>query len=292
MVTAPHEALHRVFLQDKTLYARVLRLFGVEVGEPSVATEENTDLTETRPLERRLDGLLRVKDPGGGEYLIALESQIRVDPLKPAAWAYYVAHLMNKHSLPVLLLITTQSRRVARWAAGPHHHGLADWPALTMRPLVVGPDTLDPITDPDAAGKDLALTALTVMTQVTSPTVFATMKALSTALSGQTESIAGAYLDLVAAGLANTEAGTKWRDLMATDLSFFTSPLSEELREEGQVKEAAGSVLRVLGLRGFDVSDEVRDRVEECQNLATLHDWLDKAVTATTLADVFVLPGE
>ncbi|NED78743.1 hypothetical protein G3I76_01345, partial [Streptomyces sp. SID11233] len=130
-----------------------------------------------------------------------------------------------------------------KWADRAHDHGIADWSALTVRPLVVGPDTLAPITDPDVAGRDLALAALTVMTHATSPTAGATMKALSTALAWQADAIAAAYTELVASGLGRTEAGIMWRNLVATDLSFFTSPLSEELREEGreegQVKEAA-----------------------------------------------------
>ncbi|EDY42734.1 hypothetical protein [Streptomyces sp. SPB074] len=289
MVTAPHEALHHVFLQDKTLYARVLRRLGVEVGEPARVEEETTDLTETRPLERRVDSLSRVKDTGG-EYLIAPQSRTGVDPLKPAAWAYYVAFLMSKYRLPVLLLVATASHRTAKWADRAHDHGVADWSALTVRPLVVGPDTLAPVTDPEEARRDLALAALTVMTHATSPAVDATMKALSAALRDQAEAIALAYLELVAQGLGTTEAGIKWRSLVATDLSFFTSPLSEELREEGRAEGQARSLLKVLRARGIEVPDESRARVESCADTATLDTWLDRALVATTLAEVFALP--
>uniref|UniRef100_UPI003D75B740 hypothetical protein n=1 Tax=Streptomyces sp. NRRL F-5630 TaxID=1463864 RepID=UPI003D75B740 len=207
MVTAPHEALHRVFLQDKTLYARVLRLFGVEVGEPAEVREEKTDLTEARPLERRVDNLLRVKDSGGGEYLVALESQTRVDPLKPAAWAYYASFLMSKYGVPVVLLVATQSRRVSAWADRPHDHGIADWATLTVRPLVVGPDTLAPLTDPEAARRDLALSALTVMTHATSPTVGATIKVMCAALRDSAETEALVWAELIAQGLSKSPAG-------------------------------------------------------------------------------------
>ncbi|MEK8142759.1 hypothetical protein NKH18_12640 [Streptomyces sp. M10(2022)] len=48
------------------------------------------------------------------------------------------------------------------------------------------------------------------------------------------------------------------------DLSFYISPLSEEIREEGRVQGRAEgrakNILLVLGVRGVDVTDATRGR--------------------------------
>ena len=63
MVSSSHEAMHRIFQEDPGVFARTFRALGVELDEPVTATLLLTDLTETRPLERRVDTLLRFDVP-------------------------------------------------------------------------------------------------------------------------------------------------------------------------------------------------------------------------------------
>ncbi len=68
-----------------------------------------------------------------------------------------------------------------------------------------------------------------------------------------------------------------------------------EIRAEGEARgEAKGNVdgvaralLTVLTARGFVVDDTTRTCTERCQDLAVLTDWIARAATATTLAQVF-----
>ncbi|MFE3069120.1 hypothetical protein [Streptomyces sp. NPDC059247] len=73
----------------------------------------------------------------------------------------------------------------------------------------------------------------------------------------------------------------------AVDLSFYTSYLSEEIRDEGRAQGSAAAILTVLEQRGLTVTDAVRERVEHCDDPDTLHRWLVRAVTATTTEEVF-----
>ena len=75
---------------------------------------------------------------------------------------------------------------------------------------------------------------------------------------------------------------------MAVDLSFFQSPLAEEIRDEGRAEGRAGAILRVLDRRGIDVSDEDRERIASCDDLDMLDLWLDRAITATSASEVFM----
>ena len=74
---------------------------------------------------------------------------------------------------------------------------------------------------------------------------------------------------------------------MATDLSFYKSYISEEIRDEGRAQQGAQDVLLVLEQRGLDVSDEVRTRITECGDPGVLRHWLARAVTASSAEAVF-----
>ncbi len=61
----------------------------------------------------------------------------------------------------------------------------------------------------------------------------------------------------------------------------------EEGREEGLVAGQRGTVLMVLKARGLPVSDSQRARIDACDDLATLKDWTEAALTAATVDDLF-----
>ncbi|MFG2561198.1 hypothetical protein [Streptomyces sp. NPDC048496] len=81
---------------------------------------------------------------------------------------------------------------------------------------------------------------------------------------------------------------------MAVDLSFYKSPLSEEIREEaraegreeGRAEGIARSILLLLAQAEIDVPDEARERITGCTDLDTLSRWLLRAPTATSAEDV------
>ncbi|MFM9448379.1 hypothetical protein [Streptomyces acidiscabies] len=74
---------------------------------------------------------------------------------------------------------------------------------------------------------------------------------------------------------------------MVIDTSFFVSPLSEGIREEGRAQGQARSILRLLDGRGVPLSEADRERIESCADLTVLDRWLDRAITATTADEVF-----
>lgn len=58
-------------------------------------------------------------------------------------------------------------------------------------------------------------------------------------------------------------------------------------REEGRAFEAAKSVISVLESREFTLSPEVRERIESCTDLDTLHAWLPASVKVRKPEDLF-----
>lgn len=287
MVSPPHEAMHRIFQHDPGLFGRVSRFLGVDIPTPVKATALPTDLTEASPVERRVDTLLRFETAEQGAFLLAVEAQGQKDLNKPASWAYYAAYLWTKYRLPTALLVVCQDHATARWAQQPVSSGPPQLPTLTLRPLVAGPHNMPVITDPEEARADLVLASLAAITHAAEPVVDVILKALSTALRDAPEDIADPIVEFTAQGLGNRPAKHLWRNLVAVDLSFYKSYISEEIRDEGRAQGRAEDVLLVLEQRGLDVSDDVRRRVTDCTDPELLRHWLTRAVTAPKAEEIF-----
>ncbi|RPE42724.1 hypothetical protein EDD90_5884 [Streptomyces sp. Ag109_O5-1] len=187
-------------------------------------------------VERRVDTLLRLETEDDEPLLLAIESQGTKDLDKPASWAYYASYLLAKYRLQPMLLVVCQDRAIAEWAAREVSFGPRQWPLLTLRPLVAGPHNMPVITDPAEVRKDLALAALAAITHATSPDAGPILKAVATVLRDTPQSIANPIIELIAQGLGKHQAAQLWRKLVAVDLSFYKSPLSEEIREEGRAE--------------------------------------------------------
>jgi hypothetical protein len=56
--------------------------------------------------------------------------------------------------------------------------------------------------------------------------------------------------------------------------------------EQGRLRGRAEDVLRILAARGVHVDDSSRQRILSCADLTTLDRWFDRALNATTLAEV------
>ncbi|WP_438947710.1 hypothetical protein [Streptomyces triticisoli] len=203
-----------------------------------------------------------------GSFVLAVESQGRRDPDKPASWAYYLSHLYAKYRTPPVLLVVRPDRSTAAWAARQVDIGPPQWPSLTLRPLVLGPDDLPVINSPEEAARDIPLTVLSA--------------ALKDLLADD-ENTAGILIELTEQGFGKTPAADLWRYLMAADLSFFQSQTAQNLRAERRAED----VLLLLDRRGVEVSEEDRGRIVGCTDLDTLSAWFARAITATSTAELF-----
>ncbi len=78
--------------------------------------------------------------------------------------------------------------------------------------------------------------------------------------------------------------------------SIIQDPNVQELirgwEDKGRVKEARSNLYRVLALRSLPVTPDVRTRIDGEADLARLESWLDAAVTAAAIGDVFEIADE
>jgi hypothetical protein len=296
MVSSPHEAMHRLFQHDLRLFSRLSPLLGFSLPTPLDVTVLPTDLTETGPVECRVDTLLklRIGEDEDDVLILAVESQGGKDPDKPASWAYYTSFLWTKYKKPTALVVVCQDYATARWAAQPVTSGPPDLPTLTVAPLVVGPHNTPVITDPAEAREDLALAALSAITHAGDPDIDAILKAVSTALRDVPEDVTAPIIEFIGQGLGDRPAQKLWRQLVAVDLSFYKSPIAEEIRdegreegrEEGHAQGHAHAILLILAERGIDIADDIRERITTCTDTALLTTWLTRTLTAASAEEV------
>ncbi|MFE0133733.1 hypothetical protein ACFWY6_19515 [Streptomyces sp. NPDC059037] len=299
MVTSQHEVSHRIFQQQPELLTPVFRILGVPLPEKPSVEVITPDVTETRPLERWIDTLLRISAPDGSAFLLAIEAQMRRDPDKAASWGYYLSYLHSKYNIPALLLVVCQDKATSAWAMGPFRMGLSDWTALSVHPMVVGPGNVPMITDPEEIAQDFTFAAFSAVTHGRSPGHKAILEALVTALgSTGNRKTFDHYWQLVDAGLGDIPARAAWKDLifMAADIYFpGQGTLAEEKYlegkedgiAEGEAKGKAEAILSLLELRGIPTPDDARERVTTCTDLDTLDRWFGRALKVTDADALF-----
>ncbi|MFC4030272.1 hypothetical protein ACFO3J_02170 [Streptomyces polygonati] len=283
--------MHRIFQEDPRIFTRTFKRLGLPFPDPIAVSLPPTDLTEIKPLERRLDTLLRFDMADGDSYLLAVEAQGRKDPDKHGSWAYYMSYLYAKYRTPPLLLVVCQDEATSRWAKRPFHIGTAQWRTLTVRPLVLGPHNVPIITDASAAADDIPMAAFAAITHGKHRQADIMLEALATALRKADLDTADLFKELTEIGLGSGPAGKIWKDLMAIPTHFFRSETSEKLREEGREEgrrqQKIKDILSLLQIRSVSITEAHRERVAACTEYDILDRWFSRAATAERAEDVF-----
>ncbi|WP_328358735.1 hypothetical protein OG800_21230 [Streptomyces sp. NBC_00445] len=296
MVTSAHEGMHRIFQERPEILAPVFGVLGVPLSAKATVDAVTTDVTEARPLERRVDTVLRIGPSDGEDFLLAVEAQSGKVEGKEWSWAYYIGYLQAKYKLPVLLLVVCQDRATAKWAAGPFDCGTRGWTALRTYPLVAGPDNMPVIIDARTVAKNLPLAVLSALAHARSRDGDAILEAIGSALQELLETdpaTAKYFFDFLEVTLGKTPAGEKWKAIMSTFVSYF--PGRGTVREtaylegkaEGRAEGEAKAILIVLDARGIAVPDSVRERITTCTDPDRVDAWLERSRTVERAEDLF-----
>ncbi|MFF8100964.1 hypothetical protein ACF07S_14515 [Streptomyces sp. NPDC016640] len=293
MVTATHEASHRLFQEHPEALAPVFEALGLP---PPLKTDFHglsPDVTEIRPMERRADTVLKFEPDVGEHFVLAVEAQTKKDPDKAKSWSYYVAYLHAKYDLPVLLVVVCRDRSTASWATGPFECTVDPWTTQVTRPFVLGPQTVPEVTDETVVARQPALAALSAIVHSESRRAAAILETVARGLMSFEPDITKYWFEVVEVGLESTPTRKNWRKLMQDVVTHFPGhrTLFEEKYlkgvAEGRAESKAEDILRVLKVRGLTVSDDDRERITTCTDLDTLTAWFDRSLTTTTAEDLF-----
>lgn len=299
MPSNDHELPLEMVRNQPSLVPELLRsVFREDV--PQIPDEIAAKLTsETysafHPQELRCDATVLLGDPEKPELGVITEAQLKYDPNKDFSWPAYVANFRLRHRCDTILLVFCPNEQVARACAEPIHMG---HPELILKPLTFHPGALPAITDPEKARELPALTILSAGAHVEGP---------------QQDAVKDAYVHALreAARLWGEETGARYHDYGSSRASSVARKLLEdhlqasdyELHSEfarqyeamgeakgeikGEVKGEAKMLFRILEWRGICVSEEARRRIMECGDTVQLERWAERAMTATTLGEVF-----
>lgn len=289
-----HEALHRIFTHDKDLFARTIRhVLGKEVPGPLNVSSLSTDYTVVEPVhERRGDSALLAEllvEGRDDRFIILIESQTEPDRQDARyRWPFYCAYLHDKYRCPVLLVVVTSSEETARWARKRFEIGLPGLTCLTLQAIVLGPDNVPAITDPQAAANDPGFAVFSAITHSRSAEIGGILETLAGALAVADAKTGSLLAEFTEAGLGEGTIGrTIWRNLMATRTYPYVSELRSQGREEGRAEARALDIERLLDKRGIAMTAADRERITSCRDGETLDVWLDRVLTISEIAELF-----
>ncbi|WP_157431795.1 hypothetical protein [Actinomadura hibisca] len=241
-----------------------------------------------------MDTVLLLQEPGR-KRIVIIESQTKPDAKKRRSWPYYIAYLHELYECPITLIVVCSDTATAAWARSPivikDPDDGDEYAVMTVYPRVLGPDNVPVIRTLAEAVEDVPFTVLAAITHGRSRSVDAILDVVEQALDTIDVDFAAVLAEHLELGLTGTKAQTIWRAKMSAQTYRFQSEyaqqLREEGREEGRLEGEARSVLRVLDRRSVRVPDSVRAQILSCEDEETVQNWLDRALTANSVEDLF-----
>ena len=281
MPSPAHDTLNALFRNRPAFAVEILRdVFDVDLPTDVLIEVAGNDFNDRPSLDFQADTVITVGPRQDPIYGVIVEIQQDTKEHKRTAWARYAAALWLQLKCPVVVLALCPSARVAAWAAEPIVTSL---PGFVLQPRVFGPERIPVITDPAEAADCIELAAVSVMMHGQHrPVTEAFMEGLTKVARGNSlQYYAYAYR------LAPRETRRIMEEIMSSDTWAAYSPFTQGLVDKGKVEGEAVAVIRILNARGISVPQDAHDRITQCTDLDRIEEWIDRAVTATTLDDVF-----
>ena len=268
------------FLKDH-LGDRVPKDAQLEISDP---TTISTDLPDWHA-----DRLVLFRHLGRVIYATIVETQLAPDRVKRRRWPQYQTIVHGRHDCPTGVLVVCADDATARWSGNPI---ALDYNGSLIRPIAVGPKDMPLITNLDDARELPLLAALSLIGHPEDESVRAAAVAAALQLFEEAPIKARVYHDFMLKRLKGRERRL-WEDLVLTTGGYrYESKVFRELeakgRNEGRAEGHAEAILRVLERHGIDVTDADRERILTCRDLATLDLWLDRALDAKDVEDLFI----
>jgi hypothetical protein len=282
-ISLEHQIYTDLFVEEPELTISFLRELGVSVPEYTSVERASCDLGSVQPTERRADGVLELRGPhplsGHSESRlgVVLEVQRKESDRKRFTWPEYMATLRARLECPVALMVVCPNRATAAWCAEPIAMGHPGW---TLHPIVVGPDQIPVITDPEEVRHRAALGVLSAVTHGDDdPRV---PRALHDGLGSIAPEEARKYTEHTLL-LLGRHGQRLLEELLKTETYRYSSDWTESLKAESRAED----ILRLLTLRGVDIPEETRERISTCRDHDQLSTWFDRSVTITHIDELF-----
>jgi hypothetical protein len=290
MPSMAHETLVDLFKNRPALGAELLaEALSIPLPSYSEARLLSIDLSQIRPAEYRADLVVLLLDADVPVSVLIIEVQLGIDLRKRFTWPEYAMGARAIHGCPVGLLVVAPDPEVAAWCAEPIETGI---PGFVLRPPVLGREAVPVVTDPAEAARRPELAVLSAMAHGASERGAAIAAAALPAIRELDEERARFYGDLVLNSL--NEAARQALEAMMKGYEYqseFAKKYVAQGRSEGLSEGEARALLTALRVRGIVVPEATRERILAQKDPEQLERWLEKAVVATSLAEVLGEPS-
>jgi hypothetical protein len=291
MSSVAHEVVLQVLREEGVLAELLRRARGIEIGAVAPA---DPNLSEVRSTEWHGDAFFAKGDPNAPERWLMLEAQLSVDPEKLRTIPLGLELARDRfRGVDGDVVLVTASAKVARWL--DHHPFIYRGPLGTRRSLSVIRVDLARLPVGKLLDEERPFLALLAVAAFAGgPRAKArrvAAKALRVARKGggpRAAALVDVILQVVDAKLRQELEEVMEREGFRTDWlqdAYVKGKADGEAK--GEAKEARRALARVLSRRGIALTARQQARIEAEESVARLEGWLDAAVTATTLAEVF-----
>lgn len=300
-----HELLVELFRNRPILAAELAqRVGGLPLPTDPEARLLPSEANQAQPVEFRADCVIDLDgQPPQQALRMVVEVQLRADARKRYSWPVYVAAARAAGRRPTTLLVVTTCRSTARWAGQviPLGH-----PGFTLTPVVIGPDEVPVLTEPDAP----ELAVLSAVAHGQGPSGRAIAEAAVNAIRAQSrldKDQTRLYLDGILSSLSpedlavledimrrNRQPMSEWgRRIKAQEEAALAAARSrglaegrEEGLEEGLHAEALNMTRELLTRRFGALPSQAQARLQAASR-KTLHAWALRCLDAEDLDEVF-----
>jgi len=292
MVSLSHEALVMLFRNRPALAPELVRdALHQPVPDFEQVEVKEADLSQMTTSEYRAD-LVVVLQPDAPVLGIVVEVQLGRDDDKRYAWPLYAAALRARLRCAVCLLVVAPDAAVARWARRPIETGQ---PGSPFVPLVLGPESVPRVADPEVARRAPELAVLSVQAHGRDEGALELALAALEAADELEDERGMLYCDLIWLWVGEA-ARRKLEDPMERGTYTYQSDFAkkyiaegeEKGRQEGEKKgreegEKKGRILAALELRFGEVPRELEGAVRELDDLDVLSELQGLAIRAPSL---------
>jgi hypothetical protein len=277
-----HEGIVELVRKDPRLAPLLLAgPLGVQLPEFSEARLEPATMAELTPAHIHADAVISLNDVDKPVLAIVFEVQGKVDEDKLFAWPY-ATWTRRALRCEACVLVIAQTESVANWAARPIVIG----PGNVFQPHVLRPSSVPVIEEADEARQAPELGVLSAMSHGGGDVETAVRVALAASTVafelGRDDFLL--YFGLIQRALG-AEARRKFK-MHPQGVRFFDESQQQSF-DKGLARARAEDVIAVLEARNVAVSDEQRERILACTELAVLDRWLRKAATAARADELF-----
>lgn len=238
------------------------------------------------PTGQRSDASIILEDDDRPVLGIILEPQGARDASKAFAWPRYLADLHAEIGCDSYLVVLALNRSVATWAKRPIR---TFQPGKGFEPYVLGPDELPRVRSVAEAREAPWPSALCALLHANDPEG---EQDATRALQATKEAVgpdkAFWLYQLLRAIMSETQC-ERLQEIVMQHPDQFIPKTSFERNQARKFKAEgkAESVLRIFAARMIEVTDAERQRILAEQDGSTIDRWIDRAVTARTVSEIF-----